>query len=51
MRVFVLEIVGMASFIAAGWLVSPALGLAVVGVLAIASAFVLSRSVAKGDSK
>lgn len=50
MRVFILEIVGMASFIVAGWLVSPALGMAVIGILATASAFVLSRAV-KDDGK
>jgi hypothetical protein len=51
MRVFVLELVGMVSFIAAGWLVSPALGMAVIGIMALATAFALSRSVAKGDGK
>jgi len=51
MRVFVLELIGMASFIAAGWLVSPALGLAVFGVICFAAAFSLARSVAKDDKK
>jgi small-conductance mechanosensitive channel len=51
MRVFVLELVGMVSFIAAGWLVSPALGMAVIGIMSLATAFALSRSVSKGDEK
>ena len=51
MRVFVLEIVGMASFIVAGWLVAPAVGMAVIGVMALATAFALSRTVAKDDKK
>jgi hypothetical protein len=49
MRIFVLEVVAMASFIAAGWLVSPALGFAVIGVLCAATAFALSRVV--GDDE
>lgn len=51
MRVFVLELVGMASFITAGFLVSPSVGLVVIGVLCMASAFVLARSVSKDDAK
>lgn len=51
MRVFVLEIVGMASFIVAGWLVAPALGMAVIGVMSLATAFALARVVGKDDEK
>jgi mannose/fructose/N-acetylgalactosamine-specific phosphotransferase system component IIC len=51
MRVFVLELVGMASFIAAGFFVAPAVGLAVIGVMAFGIAFALSRTVAKDDKK
>jgi hypothetical protein len=39
------------SFIVAGWLVSPALGLAVFGVMCLVAAVALSRSVSKGDGK
>ena len=49
MRIFVLELVAMASFIVAGWLVSPSVGLMVIGVLCAATAFSLGRSVSKGD--
>ena len=51
MRVFVLELVGMASFIAAGFFVSVPVGLAVIGVMAFVTAFGLARSVGKGDEK
>ena len=51
MRVFVLELVEMASFIAAWLLVSPALGMAVIGILAFGTAFALSRTVGKDDGK
>ena len=49
MRVFILEMVGMASFIAAGFAVSLSVGLAVIGVMAFATAFALARTVAKDD--
>jgi len=51
MRVFVLELIGMASFIAAGFFIAVPVGLAVIGVMALASAFALSRSVAKDDKQ
>ena len=51
MRVFVLELVGMASFIAAGFFIAVPVGLAVIGVMALGTAFALSRTVAKGEGK
>ena len=51
MLVFVLELLGIFSLVAAGFLVSPALGAMVFGVVCLASAFALSRSVAKDDKK
>ena len=51
MRVFVLELVGMASFVAAGFFVSVPVGLAIIGVMAFATAFALSRTVPKDDKK
>jgi len=51
MRVLVLEMLGLLSLVAAGWLVSPALGLAVFGVACLVTALSLARSVAKDDDK
>jgi mannose/fructose/N-acetylgalactosamine-specific phosphotransferase system component IIC len=51
MRVFVLELVGMASFIAAGFFIAVPVGLAVIGVMALGTAFALSRTVGKDDGK
>jgi len=48
MRVFVLELVGLGCLIGAAWLVSPAFGMAVIGVACLVSAFAMSR-VVKGD--
>ena len=45
MRVFVLEIVGLGCLIGAAWLVSPAFGMAVIGVACLVSAFAMSRIV------
>jgi len=51
MVVFVLELLGILSLVAAGFLVSPALGAMVFGLACLAAAFALSRSVEKGDRK
>ena len=51
MRVFVLELVGMVSFIAAGFFVSVPVGLAVIGIMSFATAFALARTVGKGEQK
>jgi uncharacterized membrane protein YbhN (UPF0104 family) len=45
MRVFVLELVGLGCLIGAAWLVSPAFGMAVIGVACLVSAFAMSRVV------
>ena len=45
MRVFVLELVGLGCLIGAAWLVSPAFGMAVIGVACLISAFAMSRVV------
>jgi hypothetical protein len=51
MVVFVLELLGIFSLVAAGFLVSPALGSMVFGVACLAAAFALSRSIGKGEGK
>jgi hypothetical protein len=45
MRVFVLELVGLGCLIGAAWLVTPALGMAVIGVACLVSALAMSRIV------
>jgi hypothetical protein len=51
MVVFVLELLGIFSLVAAGFLVSPALGAMVFGVACLGAAFALSRSVSKDEGK
>lgn len=51
MVVVVLELVGILALVAAGFLVSPAIGAMVFGLACLASAFALSRSVSKDDEK
>ena len=50
MVVVVLELLGIFALVAAGFLVSPALGAMVFGLACMGAAFALSRSV-KGDDK
>jgi hypothetical protein len=50
MVVVVLELLGILSLVAAGFLVSPALGAMVFGLACMGAAFALSRSV-KDDNK
>ncbi len=44
-----LELIGLVCLVVAGWLVSPPLAFAVLGVAAFASAYGLARSATKGD--
>lgn len=50
MKVVVLELIGLVCFVVAGWLVTPALGFAVIGVAALVSAWSLAR-ITKGADK
>jgi hypothetical protein len=50
MKVLVLELIGLVCFVVAGWLVTPALGFAVIGVAAMVSAWSLAR-ITKDDDK
>jgi hypothetical protein len=50
MKVLVLELIGLVCFVVAGWLVTPALGFAVIGVAALVSAWSLAR-ITKDDGK
>jgi hypothetical protein len=49
--VLVLEMIGLTCFIAAAWLVSPALGVFVIGMASMATALAMSRNVGKDDKK
>lgn len=49
--VVVLELIGLLCLVVAGWLVTPALGVFVVGVVSMGIALALSRSVGKDDKK
>ena len=51
MVVVVLELLGIVALVAAGFLMSPALGAMVFGIACLGAAFALSRSVAKDDKK
>jgi len=50
MKVLLLELIGLVCFVVAGWLVTPALGFAVIGVAAMVSAWGLAR-ITKDDDK
>jgi hypothetical protein len=50
MKVLVLELIGLVCFVVAGWLVTPALGLAVIGVATFISAWSLAR-ITKDEDK
>lgn len=49
MKVVVLELIGLVCFVVAGWLVTPALGFAVIGVAALVSAWSLARITKDAD--
>jgi hypothetical protein len=51
MKVLLLELIGLVCFVVAGWLVTPALGFAVIGVAALVSAWSLARISTKDDGK
>lgn len=51
MIVFVLEILGLLCLVAAGWLVTPALGLAVLGAATLMGAYALSRNTKNASAK
>lgn len=51
MKILMLELIGLVCLVVAGWLVTPPLGFAVIGVAALLSAWSLARTSTKGDGK